>query len=304
VALVLGLLVGGGIALVRDQLDQTIHSSEEISDLLGLPVLGTVPAMSRRQKAQERGRVVLLRPDSREAEAFRTIRTAVFFGAPREQARTILVTSPSPGDGKSTLVSNLAIAMARAGQKTLILDADFRRPMQHAIFGLDHRERCLRNVLAGRMKLSAAIQSTGAEGPHLLTYGQGVANPAEVLNSRQFALLLERLVGAYDRVLIDAPPVTVVTDAQIIGALCDVTAVVLKAEKSTRRVSCRTIDALQSVGARILGVVINDLRRTGDEYGYRYHRYYRDADTDSRNGKRAAARSEVAAGSMSGQEAG
>jgi capsular exopolysaccharide synthesis family protein len=296
VALVLGLLLGGGIALARDQLDQTIHSPEEIPALLGLPVLGTVPAMSRRQKIQERGRALLLRPDSPEAEAFRTVRTAVFFGAPREQAKTILVTSPSPGDGKSTLVSNLAIAMARAGQKILVLDADFRRPMQHTIFGVDPCQRCLRNVLAGKMKLSAAIQPTGPKGPHLLTFGQGVSNPAEVLNSRQFALVLERLVGAYDRVLIDAPPVTVVTDAQIIGALCDVTVVVLKAGKSTRRASSHTVEALQSVGARVLGVVINDVRKSGDGYGYQYHRYYRRTDADSNNGKKVKAESTAAVG--------
>jgi len=299
VALVLSLLLGGGIALARDQLDQTIHSAEEVPTLLGLPVLGTVPAMSRRQKPQERGRAILLRPESPEAEAFRTIRTAVFFGAPREQARTILVTSPAPGDGKSTLVSNLAIAMARAGQKILVLDADFRRPMQHTIFGVDPCQRCLRNVLTGRMKLSAAIQSTGAKGPHLLTFGQGVSNPTEVLNSRQFALVLERLVGAYDRVLIDAPPVTVVTDAQIVGALCDVTVVVLKAGKSARRATCHTIEALQGVGARVLGVVINDVRRSGDGYGYSYHRYYRRNDADSHNGKRVKVRSTAAAGPAS-----
>jgi capsular exopolysaccharide synthesis family protein len=304
VALLLGLLLGGGIALIRDQLDQTIRSAEEIPGLLKLPILGTVPAMSRRQKIQERGRSILLRPESPEAEAFRTVRTAVFFGAPREQARTILVTSPAPGDGKSTLVSNLAIAMARAGQKILILDADFRRPMQHTIFGVDHSQRCLRNVLAGKMTLRAAIQATDAQGPDLLTFGQGVSNPAEVLSSRQFALVLERLVGVYDRVLIDAPPVTVVTDAQIVGALSDVTVVVLKAGKSTRRASCHTVAALQGVGARVLGVVINEIRKNGDRYGYSYRQYYRHADAAPHNGKKTKTQDKADACSATRQQAG
>jgi len=304
VALVLGLLLGGGIALTRDQLDQTIHSAEEIPSLLGLPVLGAVPAMSRRKKIRDRGRTVLLRPDSREAEAFRTIQTAVFFGAPQDHARTILITSPAPGDGKSTLVSNLAIAMARVGQKTLVLDADFRRPMQHTIFGLDQHERCLCSVFAGEMELSAAIQATDPDGPHLLTYGRGISNPAEVLNGRQFASLLERLVEMYDRVLIDAPPVTVVTDALIIGALCDVTVVVLKAEKSTRRVARRTIDALQGVGARVLGMVVNEIRRNDEWYGYRYHQYYRPTDADSRNGGRDKSPVRVARGSETEERTG
>ncbi|MEN6336752.1 MAG: polysaccharide biosynthesis tyrosine autokinase [Phycisphaerales bacterium] len=298
-ALVLGLLLGGGISLARDQLDQTIRSAEEIPGLLKLPVLGTVPAMSRRQEIPERGRSILLRPDSPEAEAFRTVRTAVFFGAPQERVKTILITSPAPGDGKSTLTSNLAIAMAIAGQKILVLDADFRRPMQHTIFGVDHRQRCLRNVLAGKMTLRAAIQATGDRGPHLLTFGQGGSNPAEVLGSRQFALVLERLGRVYDRILIDAPPVTVVADAQIVSTLSDVTVVVLKAGKSTRRASCHTVAALQSVGARILGVVINETHRSGDRYSYHYRQYYRSTDGEPRNGKRTPMPNEPVAGSAS-----
>ena len=283
-ALVLGLLLGGGLAVARDWLDQTLRSTEEISALLGLRVLGSVPAMSRRKTAQERGRRVLLQSDSHEAEAFRTVRTAVFFSAPKDQVKTMLITSPAAGDGKSTLVSNLAIAMAQAGQKTLILDADLRRPTQYSIFGLDHHERCLSSVFAGRMKLAAAIQPTGVHGLHLLTCGRGISNPAEVLNSQRFALLLKSLAGAYDRILVDAPPVTVVTDAQILGARCDVTLLVLKADKSTRRAAQRAIEALRSVGVQVLGVVVNDISKSGDRYGYYYGRYRGYHDSDSGNG--------------------
>jgi capsular exopolysaccharide synthesis family protein len=267
-ALVFGLMLGGGIAVARDLLDQTLRSTDEISAALGVPILGIVPAMPRRQKMQLRGRQVSLRPNSREAEAFRTVRTAIVFGAWKDSARTILITSPASGDGKSTLVSNLAIAMADAGQKTLILDADFRKPTQQAIFELDRHERCLNNVFAGKTKLGEAIQSTEVRGLSLLTCGFGIANPAEVLSSRTFATVLERLATAYDRVLIDAPPVTVVTDAQILGAICNYTVLVLKADKSTRRIARRAIDSLQSVGTRLLGVVVNDARATGDRYGY------------------------------------
>ena len=284
IALVLGLLCGGGLAVARDWLDQTLRSTEEISALLGLRVLGAVPAMSHRRTVQERGRRVLLQPDSHEAEAFRTVRTAVFFSAPKGQVKTMLVTSPMAGDGKSTLVSNLAIAMARAGQKTLILDADFRKPTQYSIFELDHHERCLSNVFAGTMKLGAAIQPAGLKGLDLLTCGRGISNPAEVLNSDRFPLLLKRLSEAYDRILVDAPPVTIVADAQILGALCDVTLLVLKADKSTRRGAQRAIEALQSVGARVLGVVVNDIPKSGDRYGYHYGRYRGYYGSDSDNG--------------------
>jgi succinoglycan biosynthesis transport protein ExoP len=282
--LVLGLLLGGGIAVGRDWLDQTVRSADEVTALLGLPVLGVVPAMARHGRTQERGLKVFLQPESHEAEAFRTVRTALFFGTPTASAKTMLITSPAAGDGKSTLVSNLAIAIARAGQKTLILDADFRKPTQHVIFELDHPERSLSNVLAGRLKLGAAIQPTRVKGLHLLTCGREVPHPAEVLNSRQFAVLLTRLAEVYDRILIDAPPVTVVTDAQIIGALCDATVLVLRADRSTRRAARRAIEALQSVGAHLLGVVINEVRKTGDRYGDYYGRYHSYRRAESGNG--------------------
>jgi capsular exopolysaccharide synthesis family protein len=275
-ALALGLLFGGGLAVVRDWLDQTLRSADEISATLGLSVLGIVPAMPRREKVQVRGRKVFLQPDSQSAEAFRTVRTAVFFGAPKERARTLLVTSPAPGDGKSTVVSNLAIAMAQAGQRTIIVDADFRKPLQHLLFGINHSDRGIGAVLAGKIKLSKAVQPTQVKGLYLLVAGTGMANPAEVLSSAQFAKLLQCLAEAFDRVIVDAPPVTVVTDSQIIGALCDRTILVLQADKSTRKISQWAIDALQSVGAHLLGVVVNNVRRDAGRYGYysTYGGYY------------------------------
>jgi capsular exopolysaccharide synthesis family protein len=272
VALILGLLGGGGLAVLRDLLDQTLRSGDEVSTLLGLPILGVVPAMPRRQKTPIRGQRVRLQPDSPEAEAFRTVRTAVFFGAPKEKAKTLLVTSPASGDGKSTLVSNLAIAMAQAGQKTLVLDADFRRPMQHVIFGLEHTGGGLSAVLTGEMELEQAIQATAVEGLGVLPCGPNVRNPSETLNSHRFSTLLQHLAKVYDRVVVDAPPVTVVTDAQILGAVCDVTILVLRAHKSTRKIGQRAMGSLYSVGAHLLGAVVNDVPRNGDTYGY-YGKY-------------------------------
>jgi capsular exopolysaccharide synthesis family protein len=184
----------------------------------------------------------------------------VLFGA-SDSIKTILITSPVSGDGKSTLVSNLAIAMACAGQKTLILDADFRKPTQHLIFRLNPRERCLSDVFAGTLALGAAVQPTGIETLHVLTCGYQIANPAEVLHSPQFAHLLTCLTEVYDRIVIDAPPVTVVTDAQILGALCDATVLVLRADKSVRKVAQHAIDPA-SVGAHLLGVVVNEATNT------------------------------------------
>ena len=274
-ALVMGLMLGGGLALLRAFMDQRLHSAEEISAVLDMPILGIVPSMSGRQTIVERGQKVHKDSDSHTAESYRTVRTAVFFGAPKGEAKTILVTSPAAGDGKTTLVSNLAITMAQAGQKTLILDADFRKPMQHKIFEIDHEVRGLSNVLAGTMTLAEVTRPTEVKGLELLPCGHDVPNPSEILNSDSFAKLLELITSRYDRVIIDSPPVMPVTDAQILAAICNITLLVLRAEKSTRKISQQARDGLLSVGARVLGAVVNDVPKKG-RYGYYggYGHYY------------------------------
>jgi capsular exopolysaccharide synthesis family protein len=293
-ALLLGMLLGGSAAVARDRLDQTLRSADEIAAMLRLPALGVIPVMSHRIKAPARGQKVLLEPDSHEAEAYRSVRTAVFFGAPKGTARIILVTSPGAGDGKSTLVSNLAIAMATAGQRTIIVDADLRKPMQKAIFELGHRERYLEDVLAGRARLAETLSATKVERLNLLACRGGHSNPAEIINSPRFGKLLQHLAGAYDRVLVDAPPVTVVTDAQILSVACDATVLVLRADKTTRKMAKRAVEALQNVGAQILGVVVNQISKNDDRYGY-YGRY-KHGYTGGSNGEERKAKGLLAKG--------
>ena len=268
VALLIGIFTGGAVAVLRDWLDQTLRSADEVSALLGLSVLGVIPGMSRRELPQTRGQKVHLQRNSREAEAFRTVRTAIFFGAAKENAKTLLVTSPDPGDGKSTLVSNLGIAIAQTGQKTLILDADLRKPMQHILFNANHSDAGIREVLAGRVRLRDAIRPTSIKGLSLLACGQAIPNSAEILNSARFAKLLQYLGQVYNWILIDSPPVTVVTDAQIIAAVCDWAILVVRTGKSTRKMSQRAIHAMEGVGAHMLGVVVNDVHKEGSHYGY------------------------------------
>jgi len=217
--------------------------------------------MARRQGFVGRAQKVCKDSESDAAEAYRTVRTAVFFGAQNRKTRTVLVTSPSLADGKTTLVSNLAIAMAQAQQRTLILDADFRKPMQHNIFGIESGDMGLSSVLAGTKTLEEAIRSTEIEGLELLPCGPDVPNPSEMLSSETFAKVLDTLSNKYDRVIIDSPPVIRVTDAQILAAMCNVTLLVLRAGKSTRKSSQQARDRLLSVGARILGTVMNNVSK-------------------------------------------
>lgn len=267
IALALGLMSGWGFAFLCKWLDYRLRTADEISAVFGVPILGIVPTMPRKQSVVDRGQKVHLEPKSIVAEAYRTIRTAVFFGVPKDQAKTILVTSPASGDGKTSLVSNLAITMAQAGQRTLILDADFRKPMQHNIFEIDN-EKGLSSVVAGNITLDEVIQPGPVKGLDLLPCGPGVPNPSEILNSDAFSKTLKKLSERYDRIIVDSPPVRPVTDSQILAAICDITLIVLRAEKSTKRLSQQTRDDLLSVGAHIFGVVVNDVSRKHSRYGY------------------------------------
>lgn len=264
--LLIGLVLGCMAAIVRDWTDQGLRSTEEITDTLGVAMLGSVPHMSGPPNPMAQGRKVDLEPASDVAETYRTIRTAVFFGTPERESRTILVTSPAPGDGKSTFASNLAIAMAQTGKRVLLVDCDFRRPVQHRIF------ECrpgvgLSSVLAGHEPLDRAIQNTGIAGLDILPAGPVPSNPAEILNSQSFNEVLEELSVRYEHVVIDSPPVMAVADSRILAAMCSVTILVLRAESTTRKAALHTRRALQSVGAAILGVVVNDVPRAKDRYG-------------------------------------
>ncbi len=266
-ALVLGLMLGVGGALLLDWKDQRMHSTDEIASLLGIPVLGTIPSIRGKETAATRGQYVSQKPTSPITEAYKTVRTAVYFGVPGGEAKTLLITSPVPGDGKTTLVSNLAIAMAQAGQRTLIVDADFRKPRQHTIFGLS-QEPGLSNVLAGQIPSQEGIRPTGVEHLDILCCGPVPVNPSELLNSRTFLQLIQKLSGEYDRVLFDSPPVMPVADARILGAICDITLLVLRAEKSTRKASEQALEGLRSVGSKVLGVIVNDVHSHKGRYGY------------------------------------
>jgi len=266
-ALVLGFMLGAGLALLRDWTDPRLRSTDEVSAILGVPILGVVPSIRRRRGIADIGQTVHLDSGSDAAEAYRAVRTAVFFGAPKQKAKTVLVTSPLPGDGKTTLVSNLGIGMAQVGLRILILDADLRKPMQHNIFEIDQNGMDVSNVLMGTSTLEETVQRTKIEGLQVLCCRPGVPNPSELLNSEKLAKTLGQLSAQYDRIIVDSPPVMSVTDAQILAAVCDVTLLVLSA-KANRKISQQARNGLLRVGACILGTVVNDVRsRNG-----RYHR--------------------------------
>ena len=267
IALVLGLMLGCGMALLLFWTDHRLRSAEEIELALGLPVLGVVPHIEGRKHISIAGQTVRLFPMSDVAEAYRTVRTALAFGMPDRVIKSVVVTSPGAGDGKSTSASNLAIALASAGQRVLLVDADFRKPSIHRIFELPSTMG-ISSVLAGQKTLEEVIHASRTPGLDVLPCGEIPANPAELLNGEQFASILKTLGDKYDMLVIDSPPVAPVTDARILGARCDLTLLVLRAEKSTRAGSEHARNSLLSVGATIPGILVNDVPRNRNGYGY------------------------------------
>jgi capsular exopolysaccharide synthesis family protein len=257
IGLLVGLVFGSGAGFLRDWFDDRFRTIDEMRGVTGMQLLGIVPKMPEGLAPAMAGQQALLEPMSAVAEACRMIRTAIHFGVAKDRRRSVLITSPSHGEGKSTLASNLAITLAQSGKRVLLIDADLRLPTQHKIFGVEN-DAGLSSLLQGRITLEQAIEPTEVNGLELLPAGPGVHNPAEMLNSLVFNELLEMLFDRYDQLIIDSAPVVGISDSRIIAASCDATVLVLRSGVSTRRMSDLARQGLASVGAQVLGMVIND----------------------------------------------
>jgi capsular exopolysaccharide synthesis family protein len=249
-----GLIAGIVLGLTFALVDQRVRSLNEVAAATSLPILGVIPHMPRSQSPQTRGRAVHLDPMGDVAEAFRAIRNAVHFGP---QSKTILVTSAEKAEGKTTLATNLALAMAEAGQQVLLLDANLRSPMIHEIFSISN-EAGLTSVLSGRAGLDRCIIPTGLGQLDLLPCGPVPFNAAETINNQIFADLLADLSEEYDYVVVDSPAVLPVTDSRILGAMCDVTLMLVRSGRTPRRAAADARDGVLGFGANLLGIVVND----------------------------------------------
>ncbi len=205
-------------------------------------------------------------------EAFRSLRTNVHFSAMEKPIRTLLLTSAGPGEGKSTVSANLAIAMAQAGSHCVLVDADLRRPVQHKIFGLSNRIG-LTNLLLGQKALEGVLQPTTVPGLRLIASGPLPPNPAELLGTLSMQRIIAVLREEAESVIFDTPPALAISDAAVLASKMDGVLLVLNAGSVPREVALRTKGVLERVKARILGVVINKVKLTGN-HGYDYYRYY------------------------------
>src|SRR6266853_6979780 len=317
-ALVLGLALGVGLALFLEYLDDSIHSTDDVEKFLRLPALVSIPRIgtgaARRRLLSSATSIqkhdgtnggspeLLMNVDGRSslAEAYRQLRTSVLLSTAGHVPRSLLVTSSMPGEGKTTTAVNTAVSLAQTGASVVIIDADMRRPRLRSIFGLSDRTG-LSSILSSEVSeaaMLAMISSDEETGLQVLTSGPMPPNPAELLGSDQMRRLMTVLQSQFTHVVVDSPPVSAFTDGVLIASMVDGFLLVVHGGKSSRQVVLRSRQLLQDVGAKILGVVLNNVDRHSHDDGY-YQRYYApkvyrtDADDDDiepsarvpRNGK-------------------
>ena len=297
----LSLAAGIGLAYGLEYLDNTIKTVDDVSRYMRLPALGVIPAMSAtesakaklnaRKKKQLAGapaqktalpagasdRLMVMNSRSSAAEAYRVVRTSMLLSTAGHPPKTILITSGQPGEGKTTTAVNTAMSLAQLGSSVIIIDCDLRKPSTHKMFNMENTHG-LSTYLSRDIEIDSLIHRLPMPNLSLLTCGPIPPNPAELISSERMKELLRTLCERYDHVLIDSPPLINVTDPVILSTMVDGVILVVHGGKSTRGVAQRARQDLSSVGAKIFGVVLNnvDMRREGYKDYYYYYRYYSD----------------------------
>jgi succinoglycan biosynthesis transport protein ExoP len=291
-----GILLGIAAAMARAMLDRSVKTPDDLERDMGISFLGLLPEIGNLKKdlatpryaRHRRKGAPLGQPGSLEllvhnypmsglAEASRTIRTNLLFMAPDHPFRTLLITSAGPSEGKTTVACCIAIAMAQAGQRVLLIDCDLRKPRLHRVFGYKGNSAGLTTALVKEDgdDLSGIIHSTEVPNMSIITAGPIPPNPAELFHSERFRAFLEKVQGKFDRVILDSPPIVAVTDAVILSTLVDGTMLVVRAFKTPKDMVRHALRSLIDVGANTAGTVLNSVNLDRSEYKYSHYYYYR-----------------------------
>jgi polysaccharide biosynthesis transport protein len=278
IGLGLGLALGVGIIVLIDVLDNTVRSEEHVLRYTSKPILAMLPKVDEEvfkeipTAAASLDRIAYIAPRSSFAEGMKTLRTNLMFMAPDNPPRLLLVTSPGPGEGKTMCSSNMAIALAQSGLRTLIVDTDLRRPRVHKAMDCNNKVGLV-NAITGEMTLDEVIQPTEIENLFVLPSGANTPNPAELLHTARFRQIVRDLADKYDRVIFDSPPLGAVSDALVLGHMVDAVLLILKFGQTRRELLRRSIEQLETVGAPFMGCVLNNIDASSGSYSYYY--YYR-----------------------------
>jgi len=277
-SLFLGLSSGFCLAWIVDRAEHTFRSPIEIREALQAPVIGSIPFIDRKNQVVSEGFskfapvvCTVHRHNSVPSEAYRAVRTSLYFSTKGQDHKVIQISSPLPGDGKSTCVANLAVTIAKSGKSVLVVDADFRRPTIHTMLGLMDESVGLAKVVQGTVEPHDAIQATEVENLSVLAAGKSPSNPSELLSSPEFKDFLAFARETFDFVIVDTPPLLAVTDPSVVAARVDGVILALRIRKGIQGPSKRSCELLSSVGANVLGVLVNAVdEKTKSGYGYGY----------------------------------
>lgn len=273
--LLVGLMLGVGLAFFHDYMDDTIKDDEDARKILNWPLLAIIPHIQTVEtdgSHTDANLVSYQQPKSVAAEAFRSLRTGLHFAAVRKQQKVIMVTSTFPGEGKTTISANFAETLAQNGSKVLLIGGDLRRPTLHKIFNFPNVPG-LTELIAGDCELNKIVHHTSISKLDVLSAGTNPPNPAELLGSERMLKLLSFLQNGYDYIIIDAPPVLAVSDTSIMVALCDAMVVVIETGRVPQKAIRRVQEILAGVDAPIVGMVMNDKTGKAERYGS-YGSYY------------------------------
>jgi capsular exopolysaccharide synthesis family protein len=267
----IGLLLGCGIILLREFLDNTIKTSLDVKKYYGLDVISQV-AYDKSYDSKKRELIMIKNPSSHVSESIRELRTNLGYFDIGRKNKLIGITSAQPEEGKSFLSANLAITFAQSGKKTLLINADFRKPVIHKYFNFNNTSG-ITSILTGCSKLSEEVIITEIENLHFLASGPIPPNPAELLESELMGKMLNALSEKYDHIIVDTPPIFPVTDLVILSKILDAILIVARAEKVSKSVAIQAIEKIKIVKNKVLGVVLNGtVRRESYQYYYRQAR--------------------------------
>lgn len=277
-SLIVGLLMGTGLAFFFEYLDNTVKDPDDIKRLLKIPFLGPVPVVIPDGSGSPDNKdmpelLTLHAPKSPASEAYRGIRTNILFSSPDAEPQVILIASAGPQEGKTLTATNLAITMAQSGSSVIILDCDLRRPKLHELFEVDQR-RGVTHFLVDKRSYKKEEFQTAVPNLYIMPSGPIPPNPSEILGSQRMTDLLGSLRKDFNRIIIDSPPIAAVTDAVVLSKHTDGTVYVIRAHKIVRGVIVNGLDQLRSVGAHLLGAILNGADMIRDGYYSNYYYYY------------------------------
>jgi capsular exopolysaccharide synthesis family protein len=281
-ALIAGMVGGISLGFFVDYLDTTIKSPEDVKEILESRFLGAIPDIEQEDEIK-RDKIMQIESKSPIAEAYRSLRTTVLNCIPHgQEIKAILITSAEPQAGKTMTATNLAIALAQKGSRVLLVDSDLRRPQLHKIFGLD-RHQGLSEYLSQGLNIDSIIKDTEIVNLKVITSGKVPSNPAEIISSQKLDELIRELRTKFDFILFDSPPIISVTDAIILADKVDASIQVVRSGRALVPIVLRAKEQLAQTKARIIGVILNDLKiHHSNYYYYRYYRYYGE-DSGRRN---------------------